>query len=258
MTRLSQELLFPSTSSAPFGISTSSAKASSFGMSAEASSQGSSTSITGASSQGSSTSMTTETISFETLSHLRNPNTPVLVNSERSVWLGVNGLNDEKPDFHVTHWAFHAPENSHYGTECFFGGLSDPFFIKEMNFIVEGKIVKLANTELGIMIDYLSRQGASNPAPRGLMYNQSKWIYFRNDGPILVECFRGKWIDCGSFEICITSLFHSGLSDQILSWYQGKFRLQLLAYGECPSEEKALSLLKQVTARVQTLKCCDN
>ena len=89
-----------------------------------------------------------------------------------------------------------------------------------------------------------------------LVENKFRWIDFRKSRHGAATTTSAKSTD---LKICITSLFHSGLSDQILSWYQGKFRLKLLAYGEeCPSEEKALSLLKQVTARVQTLKCCDN
>jgi hypothetical protein len=93
----------------------------------------------------------------------------------------------------------HLPATPHNHTKCFFGGLSDPIFTQQVNFIFEGKIVNLANAEIGIMINYLSRQGVDNPTPRGLLYNQSEWMYFRNEGSLVVECVAGKWTDGGSF-----------------------------------------------------------
>jgi hypothetical protein len=63
------------------------------------------------------------------------PNQPVLVNSERSLWLNSIGLNGRKPDFHVSHRAFHKPAKPHNTTGCFFGGLSDPIFIKEVSYL---------------------------------------------------------------------------------------------------------------------------
>jgi hypothetical protein len=140
-------------------------------------------------------------------------NTLVLVNSERTVWLGVTGLNNKKPDFHIVHWAFHAPATPHNLTTCFFGGLSDPIFTQQVNFIFEGKIVNLANFEIGIMINYLSRQGVDNPMPRGLLYNQSEWMYFRNEGSLVVECVAGKWTDAGSFNFLSHRIQTAPLSD---------------------------------------------
>lgn len=137
-----------------------------------------------------------------------DPHSVALFNSERKLCL-QGEVNMRKPDFHLKHCIYNEEAEPHHKLQhnYLYGGISDLRFSKEILCIFEGKIVPLDNTAVASIISYMAcliRSGNNNP--RGLLYNQQEWIFYKYETSLLSRVVKGNWTDIGCKDFLIQQI----------------------------------------------------